>query len=523
MSEEVLRFYQRGARGGKGLRLRPKRPPIIRYTLLALLIGIPTYAWWTTRDTWPMGRLIPKDQHYALLFPDLIEGRKVIARSPLWEAVPEQFEARKFQEMLQQDFGLPEWLINNVAVGAVHISGKDTRTFSDALLVTRMTRLGALLQRFSGYSDALQEDYAGGLELRHVPEAGLWLAVRGRVMLASRDRQALIDALVLPEGEALGEGALEETLESAEQETLQARLHTDEVEWAAPHISAAGIQCWLSDDAARVVLTCRLSDAARERLAPLLAKAKPVALQPAIPGPLSIAADLGMPAAEAWQQVAALAGGSFDAAATLEGLVSEQARATAGPALRAAVEALGSQWSITYRGLNEMAFAPMPYFAAQFNANPALLRDFVRGFPPLPQGVGAWESVPRPSEDGRYVELPLIGGDDLHPVLAPLNGRLMVATAKQDGIALLDAPAPAESNVTGNICVTLQPAALLQDGLDLALQLAELRLVRGQNTETLPQTFAPWQQAAAKVSTASLIASHEDGTVVLDLRLGLAR
>ena len=420
MSEDVLRHYQRGAQGGRGLSWRRKRRPFVRYSLLLLFVGLPLTALWLTRDSWDMGLLIPKDQHYALLFPDLIEGRKIIARSPLWQALPPELDARKFQEMLQQDFGLPEWLINNVAVGAVHVSGRDMTTFKDALVVTRMTRLGALLQRFSGWSDSVEPDFAGGLELRHITEAGLWLAVRGRVMLASRDRDALIKALVLSEGEALGAEVLEETLGSASGEMLQARVKPESLEWAAAQVNAAGLQCWLSDDAARAVLTCRLSDALRQQLEPLLSKARPVALQAPLPGALRISADFGMPAAQAWQAIAQSFGANFDAAAAAESLMAKEAQPIAGAALRGAVESLGNQWSLSYRGVNPMAFAPMPRFAALLSADAEFTRDLVRNFPPLPEGIGTWESIPRPSADGTYVELPLIGGMICIPCWRPM-------------------------------------------------------------------------------------------------------
>jgi hypothetical protein len=525
MSEEVLRFYQRGGRGGRGLRLGRKRRPVLRYIVLTLIAVVPASAFWFTRDTTAMGRLIPRDQQYALLFPDLIEGRKVIARSALWQALPPGVEAANMQQMLQEDFGLPEWLINNVAVGPVHVSGTDLEGFGDALIVTRMTRLGTLLQHLGRWTDAMELDPAGGLDLRRLKDAGLWLAVRGRVMLASRDRNALIRALVLTEEEALGEAAMEQTLETAAGEMLQARVRAEALPWASEHVSAAGLQCWLNDEAARAVLTCRLSDTAKGQWAPLLAKATPRALRPAPPGPLRISADLGLPAAQAWAAIASMFGvEGFDAAAAIEGLVEESVRPVAGPALRGAVEGLRSGWSISYRGINQMAFAPMPRFAGLFSADAAMLRALTKDFPPLPDGIPAWQSIPRLSADGRYVEMPLFGGDDLHPVLAPQGGRLLVATAKDDALELLSAAPPAAATeVKGNILVEVESAPLVQDALNTGLQLAELRLVRGHTPESLGAWFAPWQAAAERVTSATLVVSHEDGTVTLDLRLALRR
>lgn len=523
MSEEVLRFYQRGAQGGRGLRLRPKRPPIIRYTLLALLIAVPVAALWLTRDSWDMGQVIPKDQNYTIVFPNLIEGRQIIARSTLWELLPADSEWRAMQGELTRDFGLPEWLVNNFLVGPVYICGSDFESFKDAVLVTRMTRLGTLLQLFSSWSDRVEMDPAGGLDLRRVKDTDVLLAVRGRVLLVSRDRNALIRSLVLQPDDSMGPEGFEQTLASLKDEMMELRVRPGAWATAAPHVDAAELHVWMDDANARVVLASRLTEASRDLLQPLLQKARPAALPPALPGALQLSANLGMPAAESWSAIATLFGGTFDPAESVVQLLKPEARSVAGDALRGVLKDLGPSWSLTYRGVNPWAMLPMPKFAALFDSRTPWNSGMLTAMPSLPEGVQPWEAWPRPSEDKRYIHIPLPGGKDLEPVIAPFDGKLLVCTALPDALDLLATPAlPADPGAKGNLLVEATPAALLQDALEVGLQLTDLGLIRGHDAESLRALFAPMQEAASRVPQLRLVAAHDDGVLTFDLQVKLS-
>jgi len=523
VSEEVLRFYQRGARGGRGLSLRPKRPPYIRYALLTILIGVPLAALWSTRDSWDMGQVIPKDQNYTIVFPDLIEGRQVIARSTLWELLPPDSEWRAMQGELTRDFGLPEWLVNNFLVGPVYICGSDFETFKDAVLVTRMTRLGTLLQLFSGWSDRVEMDPAGGLDLRRVKDTEVLLAVRGRVLLVSRDRNALIRSLVLQPEDSVGPEGFEQTLASLKDEMVELRVRPGAWATAAPHVDAAELHVWMDDTNARVVLASRLTEASRNLLQPVLQKAKPVSLPPALPGALQLSVDLGLPAVESWSAIASLFGATFDPAESVVQLLKPEARATAGEALKGAFTNLGTSWSVSYRGVNPWAMLPMPKFAALFDSRTPWNSGMLTAMPSLPEGVQPWEAWPRPSEDKRYIHIPLPGGKDLEPVIAPFDGKLLVGTALPDALDLLATPAlPADPGAKGNLLIEATPATLLYDALQVGLQLTDLGLIRGHNADSLRALFAPIQEAALRVPQLRLVAAHDDGVLTFDLQVALS-
>lgn len=521
MSEEVLRSYPARITGARGLRLGRRRRPWVRYAFLSIVIGVPLYAWWVTRDTYPMGALIPKEQNYTLIFPDLIQGRNRIAQTSLWDALPPGHELRGMQAQLQNDFGLPEWLVNNIVAGVVHVSGRDVAGLTDAVLVTRMTRFGTLLERYRGWIDLIETDFAGGLQLHHVKPASLYYAVRGRVVVASRDRNALVQALVLTPDDALGEEGFEEAISGTKDELIEFRARPEQWPEAAQYLDGAEARVWLDEGAARIRMAGRLNAATRELYSSVLANARPVALPATLPGALALSVNLGVPAAESWGELGKLFGATMDPAAAVSGLLVESAQPVAGPVLASALERLGDGWSVTYRGLNPMAFLPLPRLAALFSCDTAWADEWIRSVPAPPEEVQAWESWPRVGGEGRYLHLPLVGGPELEPTVATYGSRLLLASSMNDAQELLAAPQPKPIELTGNVLLTILPGALLDDVQEVAAQLAQMGLIRNHTPASVPDLITPWRETAAGITRASLLLAHEDGVVTADLYLDL--
>lgn len=64
--------------------------------------------------------------------------------------------------------------------------------------------MGLLLERIHTFADFIQDDEAGGLHLRYLPDARLYYAVRGRILIVTPSRDRLVESLTLPAGEAMG-------------------------------------------------------------------------------------------------------------------------------------------------------------------------------------------------------------------------------------------------------------------------------------------------------------------------------
>ncbi|MCC6142493.1 MAG: hypothetical protein IT368_01680, partial [Candidatus Hydrogenedentes bacterium] len=203
---EAPRIYS----GGLGKRRRRGQAGIwIRRGLLAAIVLSVVWFFWSTRDSYSMEELIPADAQYRVYINGLVPKREEIVASPVWALAPEESVLGRLQAQLAANLGFPEWILNNLVYGLCQFSGRDTDAFSDMIFVTRMSRIGCVIERFRSFALDVEDDLAGGLELRRIREPELYYAVRGRVLVLSPSRKAVIDAVTLLPDEALPESALE--------------------------------------------------------------------------------------------------------------------------------------------------------------------------------------------------------------------------------------------------------------------------------------------------------------------------
>ena len=513
---ETIRSYTTGA----GSRRRRRRP-VFRYVVMALLFGSLLWAWMVTRNTHDAGDLVPAGQRYELFVSDLLGGREAIAGSSLWDIAPESIAAPELRDNLRNDFGIPSWVLNNYTLGPFHISGNSLPGFDDALVVSRITRVGCIIERFRGWSDAIVDDHAGGLVLRHVPAAGFYYAIRGRILAASRSRDTLIRALTLLPDEALGQQRIDEAAAARRDEIAHARVLCEGWPAAAEHFEAAEARVWLAGSESRLWIAGRLTDSARAAWAPLLTDARPARLAAAAPGPLQLSVNLGMPVPQFAGAVARMYGiAYFDPQDPLAALFPAAARSFAAAAVEDLSAHLGSSWSLTWRGINALEMAPLPIVAAVFEAEAAWAAEWVQAVPAPPEPVQPWESWPRPADDPARVYIPAVAGPDLEPTLAPYGAGLLLASSHPDALEILSgAPAPAWREEQGNLLLQLEPEPVFLDLMAAGRELARAGLIRGMD-ETAFDAFAEgWGGLASRIELVHVFAQHEDGVITLDLRL----
>ena len=193
---DVQRVYRGPVRGRLSSTRRGRRRggfPFKRLAFLLLLL-LAGAAYWISRDTHPLHSLIPSQQKYSVVLRDILKNRAELAESAVWDTLPPESGSGKITQALRGELGLPEWMARNIIVDDCYISGNDLRDFSDVLCVTKMTRIGTLVEQLHWVTSRIRRDTAGGLGLRHVPNAGMFYAVRGRILLISPSRDALVNA-----------------------------------------------------------------------------------------------------------------------------------------------------------------------------------------------------------------------------------------------------------------------------------------------------------------------------------------
>jgi len=513
---ETIRSYTSGSRGR-----RSRRKPVFRYVFLALFLAVLLWAGLVTRNTHDAGDLVPAGQQYELFVSDLLGGREAIAGSSLWDIAPESLAAPELRENLRNDFGIPAWVLNNYTLGPFHISGNSLPGFDDALVVSRITRVGCMLERFRGWSNEIEEDYAGGLRLRHVPAAGFYYAIRGRILAASRSRDTLVRALTLLPGEALGQERIDEATTARRDEIAHARILCEGWPAAAEHFEAAEARVWLSGNESRLWIAGRLTEGARTVWAPLLADARPARLPAAAPGPLQLSVNLGKPLPLLADAVAQMYGvAEFDPQGLLAGMFPEAVRPLAATAIGDFASHLGSGWSLTWRGMNAKEMVPMPLLAAVFETDAAWAGEWVGDFPAPPESVQPWESWPRPAESPARVYVPAVAGPDFEPTLAPYGAGLLLATSHPDALEVLnEAAAPAWRDEQANLLLRIEPETVFNDLMDAGRELARAGLIRGMDAAAFDAFAEKWAGLAGRIEMINAMAQHEDGVITLDLRL----
>ena len=489
---------------------------------LVLLGAIGAYGYWTTRDTCPVERVIPAQMGYQVVADDVLAKRAKLAGSRLWQALPPSVGLSEVPERLTQDFGVPEYVLNNVVPGSCHLCGNDVRAFSDVLVVTRMTRVGSLLEKGHRFLPAIQRDRAGGLNLRHVPDAGLYYAVRGRIFVASPSREALVRALTLESHDAITPEALPRPAAGAGTQDLCGTVALGTDDPLGGVFEAVGFA--LRVDTMSATLKCRAALRAdyRDRLAGLLDGLAPQQLVAPPEGMLEISMDLRKPIRELWRTIGEIAGFSEQ----MEGLwdawsaETDAAYGEIPPAVTALLGPLGPGVRLTWSGMDLLEMIPMPEVVATFDAQPEALIDAFAALPRAPEEAMPWDTFLRYDAEKGRVHLPMIGGPSIEPTAGVYGEALLVSSSRTIGDALLDeGPRGEMLPEPGNISVHVRPRPCLRTVVEVATMLAELRMLKGYTPNKVHAEAEPWLSAAGVVDEIQALAGYENGGIGLDLRV----
>lgn len=486
-----------------------------RNVVLAVVIALVLYGCWATRDSAPMERFIPADQAYHAFANDIQAKREAIASSTLWQILPPNMGGDKLAARIGQAVGMPDWILRNLVPSVVYISGSDTAKWSDVLVVSRMTRIGCVLSKCRRFIPGIDEDYAGGLRMAYVKDAKLHFAVRGRTLLASMSRDALIRALTLQPEDALKKNALAAKAKGDEAGDIQGA-----VTLAAPDTFGGilqGASFALRVDKTRAQVKCRavLTKTWNERLGSLFAGVEPFDLIVPPEGAAQFSLNMGKPIGQLGAAVLA----TFDKQAEFD--KHWAALSTAAPSLTQVATTLlgplGPGVRLGWQGMDLNEMVPVPKLVFAIDAPPDAIIGTYANLPPFPSPVPG-DMIPHYDPEKRIVNLSLIGGPSMEPTAAIAGSSLVLSNCRPIVEGLVANP-PKEDKLPqkGNLYVRIAPHAGVEAVAGLAQLLAENHLLKDLSPEQTQQFFTPWLANLAKIRDISANLAIQGGEITLDL------
>lgn len=516
MSETVRTIGGSGIskRSGRGSRGQARR-----YIFVLLLLAL-AYAWWITRDTYSLPRLIPGDQKFWVVVNDIAEKRQKLVQSDVLASLSHWTDTSALEKVLQQKAPMPDWVLNNLMGDTCYISGNDLKGFTDVLVVSKMTRVGTLLERLHVFSSSIEDDNAGGLRLRKIAGQSLYYAARGRALAISPDRNVLIRALTLRPDECANGKAMARALEQSGSEDLQGSISFASDDPLGGQVQAMGFA--LRIDPAQAKLKCRatLRPDVESRFGKLLNGVTPQALEPPVDGMMTVSANFGKPVRDVWVGL----GEAFEWPA----LSAERWEAWRAPAetgvpglpqvMTAVLEQSGPGIALTWYGtdLNEMF--PVPELVGVFDRGKTSLDAVYASFPAAPEDSPEALAYPKYDAKQKRLVLPLIGGPSLKPTIASYGGGLLVSTSSTVADKLLaQKPATVAIPAPGNLYIRMRPLPCVKAVAGAAEMLVEMNTLKGFTPETFKQEVQKWTDKAKAVDDISVLLSVDRGEVLGEL------
>ena len=489
-----------------------------RIILIGVLIII-AWGFWSTRDTYTMERFIPADQVYQAFTRDGLDTYARLAASDIWPLLPKNANPTDWLAHWTSSLGLPKWTLSNLVYGRCHLSGNELDSPSDLLFLTRMSRVGATIEKFHSFLGTIDDDPAGGLDLRRLTESNLYYAVRGRILLASPSRQALILALTLRPEDSVSAKQLENDFESLTDEDLFARINFLDTSNPDNVLETLETSLWI--DELRLTTHAVPHATAYAPFATLLENARPQVITEPLDGWLSIAGDFGKQIHEVWADIDQALQPMSPLTALTNALDELPEDGVDG--IKQMVDTLTPHletgWQITWNGIDTEAIVPVPQLVATLDANTTALQEQLEGLPP--QEASAF-TVPRYDAQERRYHLPLFGDPEIEPIAVHYGSTLLLSTSGTLAETIRDqAPRQDALPKPGNLYLYLDPKPALDAILDTA-DLLEKNALLSNDMQTYLQENAPsWQETAGRIQWCSLLIAHENGALDAEFKIEL--
>lgn len=520
---ETARSYTIASK--KAGRRRRRRFASASRAVAFLFVGVAAVLLWMTRDSHELWRFLPSGQKVYVLASNPLATREELQFSRVWGAFPTPV-VNEWRDRLSWEPSVPSWLLRHVLREQLVVTSASLDRGGDALITARMSRLGALITRMLPLLPQVERDHAGGLGLLRLDNPELYLAVRGRVLLASFSRDTLIRALTLTTGDTMDRRLYEDLAQGAGG-SVRGALTLDPDDLLGSGFKSVQFALEVNAERASLASRFQIRDSARARFGPLLNGVTPQTLQPPPDGAVEISLDVGKPVREIWPSLGqALQIDWLSAAQWQEWERLDPPRRGARPdtahLLTDLLGPLGPGVRLSCTKIDPNELIPFPRLAGTIDADAPALRTKLAGWPEPPPEAGPRDSFPRVDAEAGLMFLPVPGSPSIEPVGKIENSMFWIAT---DRATLEDAIKAGKSNrdlPQANLYVRVVPKLIINDLIESARLLAESGLLNGHTPASFEETAATWSRAAQTLREAELAVSVKQDVIELTLTLDCA-
>lgn len=508
MSDVVRTYKRRTSSRGYGFRSGPRRRPWLWRVLAAMILLSVIAAWWTTRDTRPIYNFVDREAEYQVTAPAYQAARLRVSNSPLWMSLPPDNRWSAIPATLTDRFGMPEWLYRNLTPGALHAWGHDSEELSDLVLISRMSRVGTLVERAQRWLPGRGVEWAGGLNLRVHRPTGWHYSVRGRVLIASRSREALVDALTLAPERQWTREDLDRSI-AAGAEDIRGVIHGDaDAEWSSIRFAARiGIDEGLGQ------VEMRLRDSGRRRWADWLNGGAPSVLSAPLDAPAALTANVDNSVANLWLSAGADSSEPLFSRAVWRGWRSGQEGESIAWAARL-LESSGPYASVSWYGFDMEARQPAPLLRGRFGLDPRAADALTSELGEAAYDSETWEPLPH-AVDGNIM-LPLPDWADTPFALRFGEGEAAFETASP---VFEFSPGGATWDETAHVLFRYSPGECAELWGEAAQYLADYDLLRGESAEDFARQRQERSMRLSRIEDARVAVTAEPERVSIKLQL----
>lgn len=528
MSEEVVRNYTWGGSLRRRRRDLRRRTTGVAKIMLPIILIILAWGFWITRDNYGREGFIPADAQVEVYMDDVVARKAKLAENRLISLAPEGSDVQIILESITGDIPVPEWIINNLSGDVLHLYSPSIAQMNELVATSHMTRIGCIVERFMRFTANVQKDYAGGLQLRFMPDIGLYYAVRGRVLLLSQSRESLIQALTLRQDAALPTEQFMDGFQKAKGADVLCVLKADAVDMAVKPFEQIEVALRLETDSILAAVNGNISRKFIEEHAPFLANITPQPLDAPFEGMVSASMNFGMPLRDILDAVDESLPALEVATDFIKGKPNDtDTVASIGEIttlLQQALRITGAKTRLVWTGVDAYEMLPAPFLAAAFEADAdAALALFERVVPSNTVNEDI-DLTLRLDEEHLVAYSPVIGGESIEPAVASYGNGLIVSSSALMAKELVKSPAATKKySESGNLYLSIKPHSVAESLLNAAREFAISGLLRGYTVETLEASAKPLLYVTSQINSFACLASCNQGIVQASIKLDMAK